>query len=159
MKTLIVYFTYTFNTYKIAKRILNELQCDIFEIKTVEPYSSDYDIVVNDEHNSERSNYIPEILNENLDVSKYDRIILGTPVWWYRPAPAVRAFLLKNDLKDKIIIPFATNAGWLGKTFKEIKKLCPNSIVEKEMSIKFVPYKDELVTKERDINTWIESLK
>ncbi len=159
MKTLIVYFTYTFNTYKIAKKILDELQCDIFEIKTVEPYSSDYETVVNDEHNSERSNYIPEILNGNLDVSKYDRIILGTPVWWYRAAPAVRAFLLKYDLKDKIIIPFATNAGWLGKTFKEIKKLCPNSIVEKEISIKFVPYKDELVTKEQDINTWIESLK
>lgn len=58
-------------------------------------------------------------------------------MWWYRPVPAIRTFLTQNDLSGKVIKPFATNAGWLGKTFNEIKKLCPNSKVEDEMNIVF----------------------
>ena len=51
-------------------------------------------------------------------------------MWWYTIAPVIRTFLKQNDLSGKTIKPFATNAGWLGQTFKEIKKLCPNSNFE-----------------------------
>ena len=81
------------------------------------PYSNDYQTVVDDEQNSEASNHIPEIKDININLDEYDTIILGTPVWWYRPCPAIRAFLTKYDLSNKTIIPFATNAGWLGRTF------------------------------------------
>lgn len=157
-KKIIVYFTYTNNTKMIAEQIKEKLNCDILEIKTVIPYSKDYDTVVNDEQNSEASNYLPEIQNINIDLSNYDEIILGTPVWWYRPVPAIRTFLTQNDLTGKRIIPFATNAGWLGKTFKEIKSLCPNSKVEDGMNIVFQSYSDKLVTKEQDIVNWINTL-
>ena len=158
MKTLLVYFSYTGNTKIIVDMIKDKLNCDVFEIKTVIPYSEDYDTVVNDEQNSEASNHLPEIQNIDIDLSQYDEIILGTPVWWYRPVPAIRTFLTQNDLSGKIIKPFATNAGWLGKTFKEIKLLCPNSKVEEGMNIVFQSYSDKLVTKEQDINSWIENL-
>lgn len=144
----------------IAKKIKESLGCDILEIKTVVPYSNDYQTVVDDEHNSEASNHLPEIENINMDLSKYDEIIVGTPVWWYRPAPAIRTFLTQNDLSNKTIIPFATNAGWLGRTFTEIKKLCPNSNVKGEMNIVFgMDYNDtKLVTKKEEINNWISKL-
>ena len=158
MKILLVYFSYTGNTKIIADMIKDKLNCDVFEIKTVIPYSEDYDTVVNDEQNSEASNHLPEIQNIDIDLSQYDEIILGTPVWWYRPVPAIRTFLTQNDLSGKIIKPFATNAGWLGKTFKEIKLLCPNSKVEEGMNIVFQSYSDKLVTKEQDINSWIDNL-
>ena len=122
------------------------------------PYSDDYDTVVNDEHNSEASNFLPEIQDINIDLSQYDEIILGTPVWWYRPVPAIRTFLSQNDLSGKTIKPFATNAGWIGRTFIEIKKLCPNSEVSDEMNIVFESYSDKLVTKEQDIEKWIDKL-
>ena len=69
MKKLIVYFSYTGNTRMIANKIKEKLDCDILEIETVKPYSKDYDTVVNDEQNSERSNFLPEIkdININLD--------------------------------------------------------------------------------------------
>ncbi len=157
-KKIVVYFTYTNNTKMIAEKIKTKLNCDILEIKTVIPYSEDYDTVVNDEQNSESSNHLPEIQNINIDLSQYDEIILGTPVWWYRPVPAIRTFLTRNDLNDKIIKPFATNAGWLGKTFKEIKSLCPNSKVEEGMDIVFQSYSDKLVTNEQDLENWIDTL-
>lgn len=157
-RKIIIYFTYTGNTKKIAEKIKEKLNCDILEIKTVIPYSKDYDTVVNDEQNSEASNRLPEIQNINIDLRNYDEIILGTPVWWYRPVPAIRTFLTQNDLAGKVIKPYATNAGWLGKTFKEIKALCPNSEVSDGMNIVFESYSDKLVTKENDIMNWINIL-
>lgn len=155
---LIVYFSYTGNTKKIANKIQEKLKCDIAEITMVIPYSKDYDTVVNDNHNSEASNYLPEINPLNIDLSKYNTIILGTPTWWYRPAPAIRTFLSKNDLSGKTIIPFSTNAGWLGRTFTEIKKLCPNSTVINEKNIEFESYTSNLNTPLSEIEKWIETL-
>lgn len=158
MSKLIVYFSYTNNTRTIANKIKERLNCDILEIKAVIPYSEDYQSVVDDEQNSEASNHLPEIQDINIDLNKYDEIILGTPVWWYRPVPAIRTFLTQNDLSGKTIKPFATNAGWLGKTFKEIKTLCPNSKIENELNIVFESYSDKLVTSEKEISNWIDSL-
>lgn len=161
MSKLIVYFSYTGNTKMIANRIQEKLNCDILEIKTVVPYSEDYDTVVNDEQNSESSNHLPEIQKINVDLSKYDEIILGTPVWWYRPVPAIRTFLTQNDLSGKIIKPYATNAGWLGRTFTEIKKLCPNSKIEEGMNIVYDAgdYRTrELITSLDKIDNWINNL-
>lgn len=121
MSKLVVYFSYTGNTRMIANKIKEKLNCDILEIKTVIPYSEDYQSVVDDEQNSEASNHLPKI-------------------------------------QDITIKPFATNAGWLGRTFKEIGTLCSNSKVDNGMNIVFESYSDKLVTKEQDIDNWISTL-
>lgn len=161
MNKLIVYFSYTGHTESIAKRIQEKLKCDILEIKTVIPYSKDYDTVVNDEQNKEASNHLPEIQKIDINLDKYDEIILGTPVWWYRPVPAIRTFLTENNMNGKTIKPFATNAGWLGRTFKEIEKLCPNSKVEEGFNIVYDAndYKTrKLITSLKEIDEWIDNL-
>ncbi len=134
------------------------MNCDILEIKPVKPYATDYQTVVDEEQNNESSKKKPEIQSIDKDLSKYDEIIVGSPVWWYTIAPVIRTFLTKYDLKGKIIKPFATNAGWLGRTFQEIEKLCPDSKVEKGMNIVFESYSDNLVTSPDEIDKWIEQL-
>lgn len=57
MNKLIVYFSYTNHTKEIANRIKEKINCNILEIKTVIPYSEDYNKVVDDEQNSEASNH------------------------------------------------------------------------------------------------------
>lgn len=158
MNKLIVYFSYTGNTRKIANKIKESLNCDILEIETKIPYSKDYDEVVNNEQNQEASNHLPEIKDINIDLSKYDEVIIGTPVWWYRPAPAIRTFLKQYDLTGKKVKMFATNAGWLGRTFKEIKSLCIGADIEDGFNIVFESYSDKLVTDTKEINNWIETL-
>lgn len=157
-KKLVVFFSYTGNTKKIAESIQKKLNCDILEIKPVKPYSTDYQTVVDEEQNNESSKKKPEIQSIDKDLSQYDEIIVGSPVWWYTIAPVIRTFLSENDLKWKIIKPFATNAGWLGRTFQEIEKLCPDSKVEKGMNIVFESYSDNLVTSPDEIDKWIEQL-
>ena len=157
-KKLVVFFSYTGNTKMIANMIKDKLNCDILEIETVIPYSTDYQTVVDEEQNNERSKILPEIKDINIDLNNYDEIIIGTPVWWYNAAPAIRKFLTKYDLSGKMVVPFATNAGWLGRTFVEIKKLCPNSNVINEKNIVFESYSSNLVTSKEEINDWINKL-
>ena len=144
----------------IAESIQKKLGCDILEIKPVIPYSTDYQKVVDEEQNNESSGKTPDIQKIDKDLSQYNEIIIGSPVWWYTIVPVIRTFLKENDLSGKIIKPFATNAGWLGQTFKEIEKLCPNSKVEKGMNIVFTEnYKEnQLVTSPDEIDEWINSL-
>ena len=78
-KKLVVFYSYTGNNKMIAERIQKELGCDILELKPKVPYSTDYQIVVDDEQNSEASNHIPQIQDIDLDLSNYEEIILGFP--------------------------------------------------------------------------------
>lgn len=65
---------------------------------------------------------------------------------------------ITKEEMDEIITHAAFYAGWLGKNFKEIEKLCPDSKVQKEMNIVFEGYSDNLVTSNVDIDNWINSL-
>ena len=160
MKTLIVYFSYTNHTRIIAEKIKKSLNCDILEIKPKIPYSIDYDKVVNDTEENARTKLAPDINPISVNLKDYDVIILGTPVWWYTIAPPIRTFLKTYNLKDKIVIPFATNAGWLGSTFKEIESICTGQ-VENEISIQFSTNYEEnrLLTSNHDLENWLDKIK
>ena len=159
-KSIIVYYSYTGHTRMIAEKIKEKLNCDILELKPKDPYSTDYQSVVDQEQDNESNNKTIEIEKIAIDLNKYNKIILGSPVWWYSITPVVRTFLKENNFAGKVIVPFATNAGWLGKTFKEIESLCRDSIVRKGMNIVFTEdyTENELITAEKEINDWIEEI-
>lgn len=138
--------------------IKEKLNCDILELKPKIAFSSDYQSVVDEYQNNEKEKSTVEIEDINIDFDNYDEIIIGSPVWWYSVTPVIRSFLKENNLEGKTIIPFATNAGWLGRTFKEIKELCENSNVINEMNIEFESYSDNLVTSIDEINNWIDRI-
>lgn len=157
-KILVAYFSYTGNTRKIANLIKDKINCDILELKPVNAYSTDYQTVVDEEQRLEGANHMPEIQDINVDLDSYDTVVIGTPVWWYREAPVVRTFLNKYDLSGKNIYLFATNAGWLGKTFIELQKECKGNIISTQ-NIVFESYSDKLVTNDAEINNWIIGIK
>ena len=160
MKTIVIYYGYGNHTRILAEKIKESLKCNILEIKPKEPYSSDYQTVVDETKNNFQEKETPEIEDININLDNYEMIILGTPVLWYTITPPIRTFLTKYDLSGKIVYPFATNAGWLGSTFDEIRKLCKGTIKE-EMSIKFTTNyaENKLVTSESDIDKWINKIK
>lgn len=159
MKRLVVYFSYTDHTKQIVKMIQERISCDVLELQPVKEYSKDYQKVVDQETNNDQNKMI-EIKKFDYNLDDYDEIIIGTPVWWYTMVPAIRTFLKENDLTGKIIRPFATNAGWLGHTFEDIKELCPNSKVISPMNIVFDSdyYNLKPKTKIEDLYNWIDNL-
>lgn len=159
MKRLVIYYSYSGNTKIIAEKLKEKLNCDLLELEPLVPFSSDYDTVVNEYQNNSIEAKSVEIKEINIDLNLYDEFIIGTPVWWYTICPVVTTFLKKYDLSNKTIYLFATNAGWLGHTFIDYKKLCPNSNIKYEQNIVFESYSSVLKTPESEINKWIEQIK
>ena len=109
MKTLIVYYSRTGNTRMIADTISESLKCDIEEIIDKDKRSGMIGYLKSGYH-AARSHISP-IEDSKYDLSKYDLLILGTPVWAGKMAVPVRAYLEKN--KDKIpkLACFCTSGG------------------------------------------------
>ena len=157
-RRIVIYHSYSGHTKMIANIIKKKLDCDVLELEPKYEFSSDYDEVVKEYQNNEKDKSTVDIKDSNINLDNYDVIIIGSPVWWYSITPVVREFLKENNLEGKTVIPFATNAGWLGRTFKEIEELCKNSSVTNEMNIVFGSYSDDLVTSMDEINNWINTL-
>lgn len=153
MKTLIVYYSYGGNTRSIAEQIQKRKSFDILEIKPTQEYTHDYDDLVDEEEAKLGQDEIIEIEDIEVDLNDYDRIILGSPVWWYHLSPAIRSFLKKYDLKDKTIVPFITNGGWIGHTTDDVQKYAENCTVENGIDIKYDGH--DLKT---NVESWIENL-
>ena len=148
----IVYYSYSGNTRGIVSRIKDKYDYDVLEIKPVIPYSDNYDEVVDRATTDTKNDYQPEI--QKIDISKYDEIVLCTPVWWYTVASPVNTFLHDYDLKDKVIIPVATNGGWLGHAIEDIENKSGASI-KNPVSLKFDG--NELIDDDKFEN-WLKGL-
>lgn len=156
MKTLIIYYSYGGNTRRIAELIQKSIGGELAEIRTVKPYTGSYMEVVDQGQKEVNKGFMPEIQPLEVDLGGYDQIILGSPVWWYTFAPAVKTFLHMYDLSGKTIYPFSTNGGWPGHLLQDIKKACKRANVRKGMDIRFE--QNQLITEEREIIQWIQTM-
>lgn len=157
MKTLIVYYSYSGNTKRIAEMIQSKIGGDTARIETVNPYEGDYNSVVEQGKKEVDSGFAPEIKPMNINMSDYDTIVLGTPVWWYTYAPAVKTFLDENDFSGKTVYAFATNGGWIGHTFNDVERECTGAEIKPDLNIRFD--EERLVTPESEIYDWINKIK
>lgn len=127
-KNIVVYYSWAGHTRKMAEMIANMTNSDILKIKPVTPYSQNYNAVVNQAKAEIREGFLPPIEVEQIDISEYDIVFIGSPNWWSTMAPPVAMFLNQNKLTGKIIMPFASHGGGgKGHIDKDIANLCPNS--------------------------------
>lgn len=157
MKAIVIFYSYGGNTRRVAEQISRAVDGDIAEIRTVQPYSGSYDDVVRQGQREVNSGFLPELQVLNVDLTKYDTVILGTPVWWYTFAPAMNAFLYGVDLSGKRVYPFATNGGWIGHTFKDFKKVCSGAKIQAGLNVRF--FGDQQLTSDADILKWAQQMK
>jgi len=157
MKCIIIFYSYGGNTKRAAEFIANELKADIVEITTVKPYTGSYDSVVDQGKREVDRGYMPQIKPVDVDMSQYDTVILGTPVWWYTFAPAMKTFLHECDLSGKKVYPFATNGGWIGHTLQDFNGACKGAEVYPGLNIRF--HDDQQLTSESDVRKWLERIR
>lgn len=164
MKTLIVYFSFTAgNTKRIAEKIQSVIGDDIVRLETVEPYPTDYQTAVSQGQREVNNGIKPKLKPLGVDVKDYDRIIVGTPTWWYKMAPAVLSFLSENDFTGKTLVPFMTNAGWPGSVIKDMTELARKNGAKVENAHEFKFSSDErhcdrMETPESELIQWISQL-
>ncbi len=115
-KTLVVYYSATGNTAKVAEVIVNENDMDVFAIMPEQPYSAE-DLTWTDENSRVSKEHADPALQDvallqdtpdNWD--SYETIIIGYPIWWGQAAYPVASFVKANDFTGKTVIPFCTSA-------------------------------------------------
>ena len=135
-KTLVAYFSASGVTKKAAEKLASAAKTDIYEIKPAVPYTkADLNWMDKKSRSSvEMGNksFRPEIVKDDLDLSQYDTILVGFPIWWYVAPTIINTFLESYDFAGKKIVLFATSCGsGFGNTVKELKPSAPEAeIVE-----------------------------
>lgn len=155
-KSLVAYFSATGTTKALAQTLAEAVGADIFEIIPAVPYKrADLDWTDSKARSTIEMNTPgcrPEIA-KTADVSGYDRIYVGFPIWWYIAPTIVNTFLESCDLSGKTVIPFATSggSGW-GETTAALKASCGSAALLDGKVFRRSTSKDELAA-------WAEGMK
>lgn len=97
------------NTESVAMEIQNQVGGDLFTIQTVQDYPVSHregSIIAEEEM---RSDARPELSTHVEDMSRYDTVYIGYPIWWHQEPMVIRAFLEEYDFAGKTVIPFCTS--------------------------------------------------
>lgn len=133
-KILVAYFSASGVTRKMANKLAVLADADTYEIKPEVLYSkADLNWMDKNSRSSiEMSNKSmrPAIIKEELDLAKYDTILLGFPIWWYVAPTIINTFLESYDFTSKRIVLFATSGGsGFGNTVNELKGSAKDAII------------------------------
>lgn len=153
-KSIVVYFSRTGTTKPFAENIAKITNSDIYEIKAAVPYTDDD---INYNNNNSRANREqndssarPEIAGDRIDLSQYDTVYLGYPIWWGTIPRIINTFIDTYDLSGKTIMPFcSSHRTGISGSVSAIRQYCPDSEVKDGL-------RGTGQTSETEIKQWIE---
>lgn len=129
-KALVVYYSATGTTKRVAQLIADAIGADLFEVEPAEPYTtadlnySDKNSRVSREHDDESLRDVALVSAEVPDWDSYDTVFIGYPIWWGGAAWPMNGFMTTNDFTGKTVIPFATAASsGMGDSGTDLAKL------------------------------------
>lgn len=112
---LVVYFSATGNTKRIAEYVAEGLDAELYEITPEEPYTDEDLDYNNDESRSTQEmndpSARPAIVGKVENMEQYDTIILAYPIWWGEAPRILDTFVENYDFTGKTIVPFCTSGG------------------------------------------------
>lgn len=124
------------NTEVVAEKIAELTGGRLFEVVPLTPYSSDYEVCVEESKEDKAKNSRPEIVGCIESIDEYKTIYLGYPNYWGTMPMAMFTFLEKFDFKDKVIMPFCTHEGsGLGNSLDDIRRICEGAEVRAGFSV------------------------
>lgn len=159
-KTLVIYFSHGGNTKHIADIIHRQTNADMARLEVITPYTGDMSAVSAQGKKEVEKGFKPEIKPLNANIKDYQRIVIGTPTWWYTMTPAVLTFFDNTDLSGKDVVLYMTNAGWPGTVIKDMSKAAAGANIIATKEILFdSDGGNTMITTEDEIIRWIESWK
>ena len=132
---MVAYFSASGVTAKVARRLAKAIDADLFEIRPETPYTradlnwmdkkSRSTLEMNDPSCRPAMAQVP-------DVSAYDVIFVGFPVWWYREPSIIDSFMESADFTGKTVVPFCTSGGsGIGDSAQNMQALARGAVVKK----------------------------
>ena len=133
-KILTAYFSASGTTKKVAERMAQAIGADLFEIAPSKPYTrADLNWM------DKKSRSTVEMQDRSSrpamaakpDLSSYDVILVGFPIWWYREPSIIDTFMESADFTGKTVVPFCTSGGsGLGDSARNMQALAPAAKVQ-----------------------------
>ena len=156
MKTLIVYYSYEGNCEAISKTIQEETGADVL---CIEPQK--------EKKTKSLFRFVwggmqvymtkkPKLEDYNIDLSKYDNIIIGSPCWFGTFAPPINTFLSDNKIENKNIYLLVCNGGNLRNTWKNYDEILSGNNIVSKLDIIY-PLKNGIDDAKEKTNNWIKS--
>ena len=150
------YFSRSGKTRVIAGVIHRSLNTDLFKIEPATPYPEDYFQTVEQAKNERKRGVKPALKNSVADISLYETVYLGFPIWGTSVPPVVQAFLSSHNLAGKLLIPFITHGGY-GKGHSDdiLTRLAPTARWEKPLVIEC----DQERRTTETVTSWLETIR
>ncbi|WP_051592812.1 flavodoxin [Thomasclavelia saccharogumia] len=155
-KVLVLYFSQSGNTQKLAKLISDRVGGDFTRIETVQTYPDTYEELA-DFAKEERDNDVhPELKDLDINLDDYDTIFIGYPIWWYQMPMPMYTLFDTYDFSGKTIVPFNTHEGsGDGGTYEDIQELEPNAIVLEGLPIRGGDMEND---QSSQVDNWLKEL-
>ena len=151
-KKLVVYFSCTGNTKAVAEKIAELCDADLYEITAAQPYTAEdlnynnSNCRANREMNDENAR--PAIGSQPIELSGYDTVFIGYPIWWGTMPRIINTFLDTYDLSGKTVMPFCTSGGsGVSRSVSDIKKVEPKADVQDGLRVNGA--------NDRDLEKWL----
>ena len=154
-KVLIVYFSHSGNTRKIAEKVRTSTWAHIMELKTVNKYPKDYKAVVKQAREELAADARPKLVHRINNFDDYDIIILAYPNWCNTMPMPVFTFLQQYDFKGKTIAPLCTyGSGGFGNSLKDMAKLVPKAKITEGFGIRGA----DVEKSDADLRAWLKDI-
>lgn len=153
-KVLTVYYSNGGNTKSVAEILSTIIEGDIKAIKLYEKYPENIFTMSKIIRQQMKQGYLPDI--ENIDITNYDVIFVGSPIWNFSISLPIQSFLKSNNFENKTIIPFFTYSGGADKNklYNQIKDITNAKDIKKPL---ILFENGILLTKEQIIN-WLNNI-
>ncbi len=150
------------NTAVVAGMIADKTGADVFEIIPAENrYPRTYDELLEAAQKEQDENARPKYLGKGPDLSDYDTIFIGAPVWW-GDWPMIMYTYFENNkdgLAGKTLIPFSTHEGsGLSGFDSKLEAVCPESTVGKGLAVKGTDAQNDQENVKKAVDEWLSGL-
>lgn len=157
-KVLIIYYSLSNVTHGIAEKLQAKTGGDLYRIETVKTYPDKPPRLYDEPKEELEQHNLPELKGTPPELSSYDLILVGGPVWWYTVPPPIMKFLETADFAGKKTAAFCTHEGAAGKFFPHFKEQAKNAVVLDGIDF-FKPGSAREGEVDKRLDAWLDSLR
>lgn len=153
-KAIAVVFSWSGNTLQVAERVADVAGCELFCIEPAEPYTTDYDEMLQIAQDEQAAGTLPALAATVPDWASYGTVYLGFPTWWSHLPQIVASFLAEHDCTDKVVYPFNTHGGsGFASTLSDLAAACTGADIRDGLSIPGASVADST----DQIDAWVQA--
>ena len=163
-KSLIIYFSRADENYsvgyidkgntEVAAEYIKEITgADMFKVEPLKSYSADYNSAI-EQAKQRQINHDAPIVSQVPDISEYEVIYIGSPIYWGTMPEELFTALNSVDFNGKIIRPFTTHEGsGLGNVVNDLKRICIGALIDSGLAIQG----SSVYNSKDKINNWVNN--